>query len=148
MDGATALKDCQVRAAPHAGGRTRRRAGALLAGAAAGPPLTPAGRPPRRFDLQVQIELWVLHLVRKPTFKVRRGGAQAAQRRGGLAAPPHPSRAGHERPGVAACPAQGRVTVPLQEVIERKRWRDTWPLEDAAQGTLTMELSWMGALAV
>lgn len=40
------------------------------------------------------------------------------------------------------------MTLPLQQVMERRKWRDTWPLEDAVSGTLTMELSWMGALAM
>lgn len=48
---------------------------------------------------------------------------------------------------------QGRVSVPLRQVIERRRLRDTWRLEGeggGAQrgGTLTMELAWVGALAM
>lgn len=40
------------------------------------------------------------------------------------------------------------MSLPLQQIIERGKWRDTWPLENTASGTLTMELSWMGALAL
>lgn len=51
------------------------------------------------------------------------------------------------RPPLA--PPQGRVSLPLRHVIERRRLRDTWPLQGGGgQGTLTMELSWMGALAM
>jgi hypothetical protein len=41
---------------------------------------------------------------------------------------------------------QGRVSIPLRQVMERGRVRDTWPLQDVKQGSLTMELSWMGTL--
>ncbi len=48
--------------------------------------------------------------------------------------------------------AQGRVSVPLRAVIERRRLRDTWRLEGEGGGqrggTLTMELAWVGALAM
>ena len=43
---------------------------------------------------------------------------------------------------------QGRVSIPLRQVMERGRVRDTWPLQDVGQGSLTMELSWMGTLAM
>lgn len=42
------------------------------------------------------------------------------------------------------------MRVPLRQVMERRRLRDTWPLERTRQGgaTLTMELSWVGAAAM
>ena len=47
-----------------------------------------------------------------------------------------------------ASTVQGRVSIPLRHVMERGRVRDTWPLQDVGQGSLTMELSWMGTLAM
>lgn len=41
---------------------------------------------------------------------------------------------------------QGCVRIPLKQVIGRRRMQGTWPLEDGRQGTLTLELSWMGTL--
>ncbi|KAI3435577.1 hypothetical protein D9Q98_001642 [Chlorella vulgaris] len=43
---------------------------------------------------------------------------------------------------------QGRVSIPLKDVIERQRIRDTWPLQDVEQGDVTMELSWLSALSM
>jgi hypothetical protein len=50
-------------------------------------------------------------------------------------------------PAFRAC-VQGRVSIPLRQVMERGRVRDTWPLQDVGQGSLTMELSWMGTLTL
>lgn len=52
-------------------------------------------------------------------------------------------------PLLAAPPAvpQGRVLIPLQEVVRKRRMRGSWPLQDAEGGHLTMELGWQAAAA-
>ena len=42
---------------------------------------------------------------------------------------------------------QGRISVPLWHVIRRRQVRDTWPLQGVPQGSVTLELSWLGAMA-
>ena len=42
---------------------------------------------------------------------------------------------------------QGRVLIPLQEVVRKRRMRGSWPLQDAEGGHLTMELGWQAAAA-
>lgn len=44
-------------------------------------------------------------------------------------------------------PAQGRVLIPLQEVIRKRRMRGSWPLQDTDSGHLIMELGWQAAAA-
>lgn len=113
------------------------------------------------------MEIWTVHWLRKDTFKVRAGARQvgtssacaggvidagAASRLGAgwTVQAQHPTNAAAARPFLAP---QGRVSVPLRDVIERRRIRDTWQLQgpgrrEEGQGRLTMELSWMGALAM
>jgi hypothetical protein len=43
---------------------------------------------------------------------------------------------------------KGRVSIPLRQVLERRRLRDTWPLEGVRQGRITLELSWFSVLAM
>ena len=43
---------------------------------------------------------------------------------------------------------QGRVVVPLQDVIRRQRMRDDWQLEGVDSGRLDMGLEWLGAMAL
>lgn len=108
------------------------------------------GETAQRRNLEVSVEIWVLHLIRSPSFKVRPArpaGAcwlPAALCCTARTGPPTNSTTHHTHPYVL----QGRVSLPLRQIIERGKWRDTWPLENTAQGTLTMELSWMGALAL
>lgn len=40
------------------------------------------------------------------------------------------------------------MSIPLGEVIKQRRWRDTWQLQDAERGSITLELSWLSALAM
>ncbi|KAK9824188.1 hypothetical protein WJX72_008409 [[Myrmecia] bisecta] len=40
----------------------------------------------------------------------------------------------------------GRVGICLNEVIRRRRWRDTWALDDVRHGSLQMDLSWLSLL--
>lgn len=45
---------------------------------------------------------------------------------------------------------QGRMTVPLERVIQQKRVRDTWALRDSPSGrpsTLTAEFRWLSTMA-
>jgi hypothetical protein len=43
---------------------------------------------------------------------------------------------------------QGRVVIPLHEVIRRQRLRDVWQLEGVSSGQLDMELEWLGAMGM
>jgi hypothetical protein len=51
-------------------------------------------------------------------------------------------------PTLVRCTLQGRVTIPLRQVIEQRRLHDTWQLQGAQDGTLTAELSWLSALSM
>ncbi|PRW61258.1 integral membrane single C2 domain isoform A [Chlorella sorokiniana] len=42
---------------------------------------------------------------------------------------------------------KGRVLIPLQEIVRKRRMRGSWPLQDAEGGHLTMELGWQAAAA-
>lgn len=100
-------------------------------------------------DLRVFVEIWADRWLRRPVFKVCA--------RGKTSRPAWPARLPACSATQPSTPAlhllstcrQGRVSLPLGQVMERRRLRDTWPLQGAGgKGTLTMELSWMGALAM
>lgn len=102
------------------------------------------GETARQRGLAVHIEVWVQHWLLRDTFKV--GGGEGPQPNAwpGEAMPAR-GQCTAAHPPKAACP-QGRVSIPLEEVIGRRRLQDTWPLQGGQQGTLSMQLSWLGAL--
>ena len=106
------------------------------------------GRTAQQRDLGVHVELWTQHWLRRDTFKV--GPRAVGVGRLGVNSPAchHSCRrtCTHRLLPLPRC--QGRASVPLRDVIDRQRMRGTWPLEGGAHegGTLTMELSWHGAL--
>lgn len=59
----------------------------------------------------------------------------------------HPSAHLLIHPSVHPALPQGRVLIPLQEVVRKRRLRGSWPLQDAEGGHIVMELGWQAAVA-
>ena len=90
-----------------------------------------------RSNTLIHVEIWVEHWIRKPSFQVR------CNEWDGVAAQPHSPLL----PLVTVqLGLQGRVSIPLRDVIERRKLRNSWALQDAHRGSITMELTWLSAL--